>query len=398
MPEKEVLTYTICLLAAAQAGVTALLLALHGMHAGVDRFMAPAAFLLLGFVFSAGVLNPLHLYGGLPLLAWAQIAGAFLVAPALYGFVNAVSPFEAYHSKFWPLHFAPTLIVGAIFLPLFTPATEATAPQLAGMVPQLWPFLAAQAALYLAVSLHAIFRDVKRLDDIFSFHGSEPEKRLKRLLVMLTLPWILLVAELALDAALTLEADTKAVLAVVRVACIFAVCVMAVFPSPLVPTPKHPVPATEPEPKRGGTARYQRSAIDTASARRIVAKLESLMQEQQFYLNAFLTLQELSTHSGVPTHKLSQALNVHLGKSFFDYVNEWRVRHVTAALERGSEKTLLTLATEAGFNSKSTFNAAFKKMMGHTPTAFRHRTGVSQGSEKQLQNNASAGEIMRVTE
>ena len=70
---------------------------------------------------------------------------------------------------------------------------------------------------------------------------------------------------------------------------------------------------------------------------------------------------------------LTQALNEVLQTKFNDYVNAFRITEVQALLLRPekSKHNLLTLAFEAGFNSKSSFNTAFKKHTGLTPTQFR---------------------------
>jgi AraC-like DNA-binding protein len=69
--------------------------------------------------------------------------------------------------------------------------------------------------------------------------------------------------------------------------------------------------------------------------------------------------------------ELSQIVNERCGTNFSDFVNSFRVHEVVGLLERhGRARTILDLSLEAGFNSKSTFNHAFKKHTGLSPRAY----------------------------
>ena len=101
--------------------------------------------------------------------------------------------------------------------------------------------------------------------------------------------------------------------------------------------------------------------------------LERLEAGSEFFRDQDITLQILAQQIDVPAHYLSQFLNVELGQNFFLYVNGLRIEHVKRALadpERRSE-SVLSIAFEAGFSTKSSFNRAFKKSLGLTPTQYR---------------------------
>ena len=105
-----------------------------------------------------------------------------------------------------------------------------------------------------------------------------------------------------------------------------------------------------------------------------LARLRRLMQEEQAFRDPQLTLSLLSRRLELPEHRLRRL--IHLGEAqghFNAYLNGLRIAAVKAALAdpaRGAE-TLLTLATEAGYNSLSAFNRAFKMSEGCTPSAWR---------------------------
>ncbi len=101
-------------------------------------------------------------------------------------------------------------------------------------------------------------------------------------------------------------------------------------------------------------------------------KLEQVMQEARPYLNPGLSLSELAAQVQLPSHQLSKVINDGFEKNFFDYVNGYRIEAFKQRIRSGDhqERTILSLALEAGFNSKTAFNRAFKKHTGQTPREF----------------------------
>jgi len=98
-------------------------------------------------------------------------------------------------------------------------------------------------------------------------------------------------------------------------------------------------------------------------------KVDELMEAQKIYLEPELTLTELAKKIGTNASLLSKVINGIYGKSFNDYVNEFRVQEAIRLLETPAYRnfSLLAIAYDAGFNSKSTFNRAFKKVTGKNP-------------------------------
>ncbi|MBX2992674.1 MAG: AraC family transcriptional regulator [Bacteroidetes bacterium] len=104
----------------------------------------------------------------------------------------------------------------------------------------------------------------------------------------------------------------------------------------------------------------------------LASVLEGVMRERKPYLEPKLTLQELSAMTGISPHLLSRLINERFGKNFFDFVNAFRVDEFkkNATKEKLATMTLFALALESGFNSKTTFNTAFKKLTSQTPREF----------------------------
>ncbi|MBD2769610.1 helix-turn-helix transcriptional regulator [Hymenobacter sp. BT664] len=119
--------------------------------------------------------------------------------------------------------------------------------------------------------------------------------------------------------------------------------------------------------------KYERSGLSEEQARAYLVKLTTLMEEEKLYRNGELTLAGLAEQLTISPHYLSQLLNDKKGQSFYDYVNAYRVEEVKAGLADPSKGhlSLLGLALEAGFNSKTAFNTVFKKITGLSPSAYR---------------------------
>jgi AraC-like DNA-binding protein len=111
--------------------------------------------------------------------------------------------------------------------------------------------------------------------------------------------------------------------------------------------------------------------IDAAEAVIISEKLENIMNEKSLYKNPNLNLQDLSREVNISSHQLSQFLNNNLGKNFTSFVNEFRINEACRIITSNDKLTLESVGYDVGFNSKSTFFAAFKKHTGTTPLNYQ---------------------------
>ena len=107
--------------------------------------------------------------------------------------------------------------------------------------------------------------------------------------------------------------------------------------------------------------------------REMGAWLRRVVKENRYYEDPELRLSSLAEKLGLRTHELSRLLNTVLKKSFNDFINEYRVQAVVDKMQDPANDhiTLLGIAFDAGFNSKATFNRAFKQMTGKTPVAHK---------------------------
>lgn len=135
-----------------------------------------------------------------------------------------------------------------------------------------------------------------------------------------------------------------------------------------------PPPAHEPTPP--DRRKYARSGLTDQTATDLHNRLTHLMERETPYTNPDLTLADLANRLDVHPNYLSQVINERAGMTFSDYVGLLRVEAFkqAAADPKNRHLTLLALAYECGFNSKSTFNRQFKKLTGQLPFAYWQQT------------------------
>jgi len=122
--------------------------------------------------------------------------------------------------------------------------------------------------------------------------------------------------------------------------------------------------------------KYARSGLTDETATSLLNQLTNLMAREAAYRDPDLTLANLANRLDVHPNYLSQVINERLGMTFADYVGLLRIEAFKqlAADPKNSHLTLLALAYECGFNSKSTFNRQFKKLTGQLPSAYWQQT------------------------
>ncbi|ATN05571.1 quinolinate synthetase [Chryseobacterium indologenes] len=115
----------------------------------------------------------------------------------------------------------------------------------------------------------------------------------------------------------------------------------------------------------------KRKLISDEELLKIKTQLENIMVLQEPYLDSELNLIKLAEMLSVSTHHLSYVINTGFNKNFFQYVNEFRVEYAKILLKKDSKLSILGIAYESGFNSKTSFNTTFKKVTGLTPSEFK---------------------------
>lgn len=120
-------------------------------------------------------------------------------------------------------------------------------------------------------------------------------------------------------------------------------------------------------------ARSERIGLRPDQIEKHVGRLLAMMEQEKPFRAGDLTIKTLAEKLGLPTAQLSALINERLAENFVDFVNRYRIEEAKRLLLDGSKRhySILAIAEEVGFNSKSAFNAAFRKYTGSTPSDFR---------------------------
>jgi AraC-like DNA-binding protein len=123
----------------------------------------------------------------------------------------------------------------------------------------------------------------------------------------------------------------------------------------------------------------RRKIIPDEELATLKSQLNQLMQNQKPYLDSELNLIKLSQILNLTPHQLSYLINYGFNENFFHFINRYRVEKAKELLkaEKLNKYSILGIAYESGFNSKTSFNTTFKKMTNQTPSEFKKKSSDS---------------------
>jgi AraC-like DNA-binding protein len=122
------------------------------------------------------------------------------------------------------------------------------------------------------------------------------------------------------------------------------------------------------------TKKYEKSGLTEEGKTIILRKVEELMKTEKYFKNNLLSLPDLSKRVNTTPNYLSQVLNEKVNLTFFDYIANLRIEEAKKLLQENSSLKIEEIAEMVGYNSKSGFNTAFKKITGKTPSEFKKTT------------------------
>lgn len=134
--------------------------------------------------------------------------------------------------------------------------------------------------------------------------------------------------------------------------------------------PEPPADGKDEQPAR----KYEKSTLTPERSERYLDRLVTFMENEKPFTDGDLTIQKLAEKLSIPANHLSQTINERLGQTFSDFVNSYRVEAAKRKLLDPAFRHLsvLGIAEEVGFSSKSSFNSVFKKHTNMTPSEFRN--------------------------
>lgn len=115
--------------------------------------------------------------------------------------------------------------------------------------------------------------------------------------------------------------------------------------------------------------------LDSVQHQEIYRIIESFVKERNMYREEDFSLEKLAALSGFSRHYISETLNVFAKRSFYQYINEYRIKEVISVLNNDNEEnsSILSIAYKSGFKNKASFNQYFKKITGITPSEYLKR-------------------------
>ncbi|NSX55401.1 helix-turn-helix domain-containing protein [Parasulfitobacter algicola] len=151
---------------------------------------------------------------------------------------------------------------------------------------------------------------------------------------------------------------------------------------PLVPKTEDEQPAENDTDGQTETAtpKYGKSALSAEASARLARKVQAAMEVDHLHRDPNLSLWALARHIGASPNYISQTLNDVIGESFFDFVNRHRVIEAMKLLST-TDDTVLAITYDVGFNARSSFYNAFKRVTGQTPTGYRKSLSVREGMD-----------------
>ena len=314
--------------------------------------------------------------------AWLAIfmASSFLLAPCLWLFAletvsNRPPRLRCLSLPEWVLILLGVLLTAPLFFAahagplLVDPGRPATTPFAWAIHPAMFAavlLFLVQAPWYLRAAVGVVRAQRERDHATFSNIEDMPLRVLRVLVWLIASVWLLTLARIARAAFVygptVLDPVFTCLSAGITLWALFTILRHCMY------VDAEPRFAAE---EAGARPKYVRSALDAETRERVRGKLQQALETDCIYTRSDLTLRDLSGHCRERPHYVSQVINEDLQTSFYDLVNRYRVAAAQERLLEYPHIPVLDIALRVGFNSKSPFNAAFKRVTGMTPTAYR---------------------------
>ncbi len=300
----------------------------------------------------------------------------FLLAPSLYiSVLYFVHPTTKFKIRYW-LHFLPFVVYAAIENFLFS-GKESLATktifeigETAFWVRNILPF---QVLFYIIVSYRTLIKHNRNLQLITASTQKIDMKWLKILLIILVFPLLFWIND-ALGIFPTLVNLNRFIYSIsIFFLAYFAMKQTAIFPFKNEDLAEISEIINE-ESETNSTPNETKTLprLNDDQIKTLTAKLENLMVNEKIFLDNEINLATVAERMNISIHDTSYLINEVTGSNFYNFVNQYRVEEAKKLLTSSKTDNLnmLGIAFESGFNSKTTFNTAFKKTVGISPSEY----------------------------
>ncbi len=340
-----------------------------------NRFLKGLLLLLL--IHLAG---ELFIYSGAyvyaPALAGAQLPFRVLLGPALYFYAHAtMSPNKAIGKPLWLLALSGPIIVLMAMLPfifMISPAEKLALASPSTRDPELWQIAVFTClfttfvfiiftVLFLVMALKLHHSHCQQLMERFSAIEQGSLAWFRTVLIIWGAAWIMYAVEFSLGALGWFWFGSGVVLPSLEVL-VLSIFIQQALSQKVLKESEKGLPRS---------AQARPALLSSEKMQLIASKLEYAMKEDKLFLQDNLSLNKLSEAISETENHISETLSQFLNTKFFQFVNGFRVEEAKQAL-KDRDKLITNIAFDVGFSSKSTFNTAFKKIVGDSPSAYRN--------------------------
>ena len=306
---------------------------------------------------------------------YPHLLGTVLALPLLHGlllyfYTAALTGLKKFTLKSTFPHFIPFVLLLVLAIPFYAlPGLQKVEVFKSGGKGFEWYimiqllFILGSGMTYVFKSLLLIKQSRAQLEDQFSDLKKKNLQWLQYLSLGLAGIWVLV---LFFDDAVIFVGVSGLVL---------LIGILGINQAPIFTAQFDPTPAgalSENELEESTPVRYAKSGLKGPASDELFDRLSLLMSQEEVFKNNELTLGELAIMLDVQPNYLSQVINEKAGKNFYNYINSLRIEAFInlAAQPEKQHYSLLALAFDCGFNSKSTFNKYFKAVTGETPSEY----------------------------
>jgi AraC-like DNA-binding protein len=322
-------------------------------------------------------------YKDFPHFAGIPYAFPFLYGPIFYLYAKLISKNSNYFNPKYYLHFIPFFLVvvyGIIFVYLkssefkFALIRNELAEPLPGLQ-MISFFKPVHGIIYVLITIQVVRFYDKKIKNSYSNIERINLNWLLHLTIGLSIVWGIVVLTYIVRAFSTKDINMDQFIYMAASILIYSIGYLSLRqPQIFQPAIKElNAPPIHDSNIKTEVASYQKSGLSDTEAQNHLKNLLKVMATDKLYLNSDLTLRELAEKLSMSPHNLSEILNTRLNQNFYDFINHYRVEEVKRRLaDNESEKySLIAVAFDSGFNSKSSFNTIFKKQTGSTPSQYR---------------------------
>ena len=315
-------------------------------------------------------------------LSFPYLMGLILPLPLIHGpflllYVNALIKGKEKLALVELLHFLPALVYYGVLSPKFFWAHDTllqyvieadASPPVYGMVFGIMNDVS--GVVYITWALITLRKHKTNIGHVFSFTDSINLNWLRNLILGMVLIWVAVIAMTFVDALFANSTFDFSTIIYVNVT-IFVFLIGYHGTRQGIIFSDH-FKLVDGQNEKLMQTKYQKSSINKDLVDEYLERLLSYMEETKPFLESKITLPQLAEKLDLHHNYLSQIINEKLGKNFYDFVNQYRVDEFKRRLSNNEAKnlTLLAVAYDSGFSSKSSFNEVFKKFTGVTPSRY----------------------------